>query len=254
MSDDKTQSGRHGEPSDRHNAPERSGSTGHAAGTRALIGDLVSDLRPVRGPGRVGPSALLWLAAALIYSITIMLATGPMRPDAVAHLHEHPSFGVETLLAFGTIVAFAVATLMLSIPGRGLPRRLLAVPLLLFAAWISFYVVGIWHPAHPVSMIGKREHCLWQGLLFSLPNLFMLLAFARRFYPMWPRATAAAAGFAGGAVPAALMQFGCMYVPGHILTHHIAPIFVSAAIGAIAGPLILKQRRTVPRGRDAPLH
>ena len=50
------------------------------------------------------------------------------------------------------------------------------------------------------------------------------------------------------------MQFGCMYVPEHILTHHIAPILVTAALGALVAPSVLKKRADVPRRRDASIH
>ena len=37
------------------------------------------------------------------------------------------------------------------------------------------------------------------------------------------------------------MQLGCMYVPEHILTHHIAPIFALGTLGALLGPRVLKR-------------
>jgi hypothetical protein len=37
------------------------------------------------------------------------------------------------------------------------------------------------------------------------------------------------------------MQLACMYVPGHILLAHIAPIGALALIGAIAGRLCLRR-------------
>jgi hypothetical protein len=221
---------------------------------RNLIDDLVADLNPVERPGRIGRAVLGWLAVAIAYSITILLATGPLRPGALADLVAYPAFAIETLIAVAAIGALATATLALAIPGRGRPGHLIALPLVLLGVWVGFYLVGLLTPAHPVSMLGKREHCLWQGILFSLPNLFVLLAIARRFQPLWPRITAAVAGLAAGAIPAALMQFGCMYVPGHILTHHIGPVLLSALIGAIAGPLVLNRRRTVPRNRGVSVH
>ena len=219
-----------------------------------LIDDLVADLKPVQRPGRVGFSMAIWLLAAVAYSLTIMLATGPLRPDALSHLIEHPWFALETLVAAATITLACFAALALTIPGRGNPRKLLAIPLVLLGGWLTFYLVGLVAPAHPVSMDGKRDHCVLQGILFSLPNLVALLALARRYYPVWPRATAAAAGLASAAIPAALMQFGCMYAPDHILTHHMAPILATVALGAIIGPWVLSPRRPVPRGPAAPLH
>jgi uncharacterized membrane protein YfcA len=50
------------------------------------------------------------------------------------------------------------------------------------------------------------------------------------------------------------MQFGCMYVPEHILTHHLLPIAVTAVLGALLGPWVLKPRRAEHPRRGAPLH
>jgi len=219
-----------------------------------LINDLVADLRPIENAGRIGRTALVWLAVAVAYSVAIMLATGPLRPDAIADLLGYPFYALETLVAGATIAAFGVATLSLAIPGRGGPGKALALPLVLLGLWLAFYLVGLWAPAHPASMLGKREHCFVQGILFSLPNLFVMLLAARRLYPTSPRLTGLAAGIAAGAIPAALMQFGCMYDPAHILIHHFGPVALIATAAVIAAPFALRTRRTVPRSRDTSVH
>ena len=81
-----------------------------------------------------------------------------------------------------------------------------------------------------------------------------MLWMTRRLLPLMPRMTGALAGAAAAAIPGALMQFGCMYVPAHILVHHVGPVFVAAAVGFAIGPLVLAARRTVPRSRGVPLH
>jgi uncharacterized membrane protein YdbT with pleckstrin-like domain len=57
--------------------------------------------------------------------------------------------------------------------------------------------------------------------------------------PLWPRATAAAAGAAAAAIPAILMQLACMYDPLHALSYHLTPVLMVAALGALAGPVVL---------------
>lgn len=218
-----------------------------------LIEDLVSDLKPVRGAGRVGTAATAWLAIAAAYSIAMLYATGPWRAGALAALATEPGFAVETLLATAAIALLARAVLRSTIPGVDLVREL-TWPALFFGAWVGVYIVGLWYPAHPVSMLGKREHCVWQTVLFGLPSLALMLVIGRRYLPLWPRATGLTAGTAAAAIPAALMQFGCMYVPSHILTHHIAPIGLVALIGTAVGRFVLVGRRTVPRSRPEPLH
>jgi len=219
-----------------------------------LIDDLVADLRPVHRPGRIGANLTLWLLVASGYSLVMTLATGPMRPGALRDLLEYPLFAGETMLALLAIVALAHGALRSAIPGAPDPARGLWWTLLPLAAWVAVYVVGLWHPVHPVSMLGDRGVCIWQVLLFSLPTLGLLLWYARRQFPLYPRLTGMLAGAAAAAIPGALMQFGCMYGPAHILLFHVLPMVPAGAIGALAAPLVLKVRSNVPRRRDVSVH
>jgi hypothetical protein len=221
---------------------------------RHLIEDLVADLKPVSAPGRIGRSLALWLSAAMVYSIVMLLVTGPLREGAIGNLIRYPFFGLESLVALIAIGSLAHAALRLAIPGATTPGRALLAPIVLLIGWVSFYIVGFWAPAHPVSILGARDYCIWQTVLFSLPNLLLLLVLARRLVPVWPATTAALAGAAGAAIPGALMQFGCMYIPGHILTHHLSPTLMLAVIGAAVGRLVLTRRPIVPRSRGVRIH
>jgi hypothetical protein len=219
-----------------------------------LIRDLVADLRPVRHAGRIGPSLVAWLASAGAYSVFVVLATGPLRPGALGNLLAYPAFGFESLLAVLAIGALAHAALRTAIPGD--PRRLLSVviALALTSVWVSVYVIGIWHPAHPVSDLGARNHCIWQTVLFSVPSCALMFWLARRLVPLSPRLTGALAGAAAAGIPGALMQFGCMYDPAHILVAHMSPMPILAAAGLLIGPLAVAARRAVPRSRGVSIH
>jgi hypothetical protein len=219
-----------------------------------LIHDLVADLRPVHRPGRIGRLLLTWLVLAGAYSVLVVVATGPLREGALQNLWREPAFGFETLLAVAAIVALAHAALAMAVPGAASGWAKLGWPAVLTAAWVAVYLIGFWYPAHPVSTLGARNHCHWQVVLFSVPTLALMLWMSGRLLPLMPRMTGMLAGAAAAAIPGALMQFGCMYVPAHILTHHIGPVFVVAAIGFAIGPLALTARRTVPRSRGVPLH
>jgi len=74
-----------------------------------LIADLAADATAVRRPGRIGGAAVLWLGAALAYSVAILLATGPLRPDAVSNLGRYPFFAIETAVAAGSFNTLAAA-------------------------------------------------------------------------------------------------------------------------------------------------
>jgi len=221
---------------------------------QSLIDDLVGDLRPVERPGRIGLAVAAWLALAIGYSIVIVFATGPLRPGALGDLAAYPAFAAETALALCAIVAVAWAAVQSAIPAEPRPARRLWWTLVPLAAWVGIYVVGFWYPAHPVSTLGAREHCIWQVVLFSLPTLALLLMVARRQFPLWPRTTGLLAGAAAAAIPGALMQFGCMYVPAHILMYHVGPIALTAALGALIAPLVLQTTAARPRRREGAMH
>jgi hypothetical protein len=219
-----------------------------------LIKDLAADLAPVRSPGRTGFSAAIWLAVATLYSSIIILATGPIREGSFGNTIAYPLFGLETLTAAAAIIALTIATLRTAIPSARHPLLRIAPALAICALWATFYIIGLWEPVHPVSMAGKRDHCVLQGLFFSFPSMALLLYCARGFMSLWPRATGALAGAAAGAIPAAWMQFACMYEPSHILMHHLGTALILVGIGAIVGPLALARRQTVPRPRSEQVH
>ena len=133
------------------------------------------------------------------------------------------------------------AALRLGIPGPGhwFPRSVGAFALLL--AWVGAYFYGLASPALEPSMLGKREGCYLQVLLFGLPPMALGLVMIRRLVAFDRAAAGALAGAAAGAVPGLLMQAGCMYVPEHILTHHIAPIAALALSGAALGSWVWRR-------------
>jgi hypothetical protein len=214
----------------------------------ALIRDLAADLKPIRWPGRVLPRLVAWLSLAVLFSFVAFAATGPFRDGAFQPLLSGAGFAAETLVASLAVFMFARAALLSSIPAPGGALRLLSWPCAILGVWLGFLVVGLWFPAHPVSILGYRDHCLGQTQLVALANLIPLLWMARRLMPLRPRLTGALAGVAAAAVPAAVMQFACMYDPAHILSFHFAPVVMTAVIGALLGPVTLVR----PRGRDRP--
>jgi hypothetical protein len=90
-------------------------------------------------------------------------------------------------------------------------------------------------------MQGKREGCWMEVLLCGVPPLLLGLALLRRLAPLSRAWTGALLGAAAGALPGLLMQLACMYVPAHILSHHLAPIAVVAGTGALLGAVMLRR-------------
>jgi hypothetical protein len=218
-----------------------------------LIADLVDDLEPVTHPGRVTRPAGLWLLAATSWAFAITLVTGPFRPGALQDLASHAPYLVETGLAVLAITALAFAALRSAIPGE--PRTALLLRWLLpVVAWVSVYIVGLWYPPDYVAPFGGRYQCPLQVVLFSLPACALLLRAARRQFPLRHRMTGFLCGSAAAAIPAALMQFACVYTPAHVLSHHIAPVAVTAVLGGLLGPRVLRSKPRLRRPRNASLH
>jgi hypothetical protein len=204
-----------------------------------LIRELSRELRPaprLRAPRHL---ALVWWLGAWVFVVAATLAVQPLRPGVLDQLLASPRFAGETLfgllagaLAIG--VAFA-----LGIPGR--PRRWIALALGLLALWASLYVYGLVNPALEPSMLGKRQLCFAEVLLYGVPTLVAGLLLLRRLAPLERSSAGLVVGAAAGAMPGLLMQLACMYVPAHILAFHIAPAVAVALLGALAGPLLLRR-------------
>jgi hypothetical protein len=219
----------------------------------ALVKKLAAELRPVENPGNIARPLALWLACTLVYSVAIVWATGGWRADAFGALLAPSALLLETLVAAAAIAALAHVALRSSIPDGRSALQTFRWPLIAVGVWLLLHAVGVWQSTGEPSMLGKREDCFWQGLLFSVPSFALLLWLARGLLPLRPRRTAAAAAAAAAAFPAILMQLACMLDPVHALTHHATPIFVLAAVGALAGRLVLV-RRAPRRQRAATLH
>lgn len=202
-----------------------------------LIQDLVTDLKPVVNPGRVWPMFATWFVMSWIFVVIAMLWVAPFRPGAVQQLLNVPRFLIENLVGLAAGVLLALAAFKLAIPGRARGPGVLWLPLTLLAVWIAGYVIGLVAPTLAPSMLGKRPGCFVEILAYALPLVLFASLQLRRLAPIHRRSRGILIGLAAGAIPGLLMQLACMYQPGHILSHHIAPIFALAAVGALVASI-----------------
>lgn len=207
-----------------------------------LIEDLSGGLEPLKHSGRITRPLTLWFVIAVVVCAVLMFTTGPLRPGSIEALGVHPRFALETLLGLLAIVSLAGAALQLSIPSMVRPWLQAAVPLGLMLGWVGFYVYGLVDPALAPSMAGKRAGCWLDTALIGLPALIFGLVLARSLWPLRGGWIGFLMGLAAGAIPALMMQFACMYVPQHILYHHILPGLVLAPLGALLGHFWLHPR------------
>ena len=128
-------------------------------------------------------------------------------------------------IGFTALMAFRTA-----IPGAA-SRMGVLIGLGLLALWLANYVVGLVYPALEPSMLGKRDHCFSETLMFALAPAGLALLLGRRFYPLRPVYSTALFCLAAAMLPALYMQLACMYEPAHILQMHILPALLVTLAG-----------------------
>ena len=195
-----------------------------------LLDELVDDLAPV-APQAVTAPWLAWLGGSVLFVLVAIHLAGPIRPDAMAQLLGAPRFALEMALGAAAALALSVAGFRAAVPGL-LGSAGWRLALGLGGLWVLSLVVGLLYPALEPSMLGKRDHCVVETLLYGIPPMLLLLYWQRRMFALSPLRSAAMAGLAAGILPALYMQIACMYEPGHALKFHVAPAVVLAGLAA----------------------
>ena len=200
-----------------------------------LISNLSRDLAPVAPPPNINRLAIAWFLLSAIFVVAITHLFGPIRPGAFSQLGTEPRFLLETMLGVAAILWTSLLAFRSAVPAT-LSKQFAATGMVLMALWLAQYVIGFVSPALEPSMLGKRDHCFSETLVYSLPVILTGLFLIRRLYPLRPLRTAMSIGLAAGMLPALYMQLACMYEPSHILGYHILPglLMVGAAAGIAA--------------------
>jgi hypothetical protein len=200
-----------------------------------LISNLSRDLAPVSPPPNINRLAIAWFLLSAIFVVAITHLFGPIRPGAFSQLGTEPRFLLETMLGVAAILWTSLLAFRSAVPAA-LSKQFAATGMVLMALWLAQYVIGFVSPALEPSMLGKRDHCFSETLVYSLPVILTGLFLIRRLYPLRPLRTAMSIGLAAGMLPALYMQLACMYEPSHILGYHILPglLMVGAAAGIAA--------------------
>ena len=200
-----------------------------------LISNLSRDLAPVSPPPNINRLAIAWFLLSAIFVVAITHLFGPIRPGAFSQLGTEPRFLLETMLGVAAILWTSLLAFRSAVPAA-LSKQFAATGMVLMALWLAQYVIGFVSPVLEPSMLGKRDHCFSETLVYSLPVILTGLFLIRRLYPLRPLRTAMSIGLAAGMLPALYMQLACMYEPSHILGYHILPglLMVGAAAGIAA--------------------
>lgn len=201
-----------------------------------LIAQLSRDLAPVSPAPNINNLAMVWILLSAVYVVAVTYLFGPVRPGAFSQLATEPRFLLESVLGLAAIVGTSMLAFRAAIPGA-LTRQFAAAALVLMALWLAQYVIGLASPALEPSVLGKRNHCYIETMIYALPPILAGLFLIRRLYPLRFVRTAMSISLAAGMLPALYMQLACMYEPSHILALHILPgllmVLAGAAIAAL---------------------
>jgi hypothetical protein len=169
-----------------------------------LIGDLGSDLKPVRRLPPPWLRALIWAGAVLVVA-AVLLVTRTMLPQ-LGIIGNDP-FMVPSAWAAGvTAILAAIAAFELSLPDRDDRWAWLPVPALL--VWIALSGLGCLATlAIPGTQTNEFQFvvCLSLILAISLPITIVTIVMVRRARPLRPLRVAVLAGLAASAAAAALL-------------------------------------------------
>ena len=209
-----------------------------------LISELVHDLPASSRSGRTLDIILLWLVLNFTIALLLISFTGSFREGSLQQAIEYPRFLVESLTGMLAIVLLAVGAFHSGIPSNIPDMKRFLPALMVLIAWLGFYVVGIWSPALEPSMLGKRNFlCYVETLLYGLPSMVIGFYLIGRLWPLRGAWTGLMIGLAAGATSALIMQFACMYIPVHIITHHLIPGLILGLIGLFAGKYFLTKTK-----------
>jgi len=196
-----------------------------------LIANLSRDLAPVSPAPNVNLLAMGWILLSAIFVVIVTHLYGPIRPGAFSQLATEPRFLLESLLGLAAIFWTSLLAFRAAIPGA-LTKKFAATGVILMALWLAQYVIGLFSPALDPSVLGKRNHCFIETMIYSLPPIMIGLFLIRRLYPLQFVKNAMFIGLAAAMLPALYMQLACMYEPSHILAFHIIPGLVMVPAGA----------------------
>ena len=212
----------------------------------ALIQSLSSDLKPVAPAANVDRLAGVWLLVSALYVVLVTHLFGPIRPNALSQLASEPRCLIETMLGALALAVMGFVAFRAAIPGA-LNTRLVSLGIGLLLLWLSSYVVGLFSPALEPSMLGKRDHCFSETLIYALPPVVVAFTLIRRLYPLSPVRTVMAFSVAAAMMPALYMQIACMYVPAHILLFHILPGFLVVLLGIVIAAVLVSVEKYIHR-------
>jgi hypothetical protein len=210
--------------------------------TEDLIGELATELRPVRRLPSPGTQAALWLGLAVL-AIAVAVALHGLRHDLTARMLL-PHEVAQWLASVATGVAAAVAAAMLARPDRDWRWALLPLPALL--AWglsLGWGCLADLARVGPAALtLGTSWGCLRFIILLGAPLTALQLWLLRHAGPVRPVPVLLLGGLASAALcSAGLSLFHHLDAAVMVLLWHGGATAVLVLLGWLLGrPLLLR--------------
>jgi hypothetical protein len=169
-----------------------------------LIGELGSDLRPVRRLPPPWVRALVWIGAVVVVA-AVLVATRTMLP-ALGIIGNDPFMVPSAWAAAATAVLAAIAAFELSLPDRS--DRWAFLPLPAFVVWVALSGLGCLATlAVPGTQTNSFQFMVCLSLIFAIssPLTVVMVVMVRRARPLRPLRVAVLGGLASSAAAAALL-------------------------------------------------
>jgi hypothetical protein len=212
--------------------------------TDALIQELANAAAPVRRLPAPWARMLLWLALSVPFLAGVIWLMMPGDINPVAALADRRFLLEEAVLLVTALVA-ALAAFASVVPGYD--RRILLVPLVPFAVWLTSLGEGCWRNWVALGADGLALRpdwdCLPPAILIGIVPALAMVMMLRRGAPLLPRISIAL----GALAVAALANFGLrLFHLGDasvmVLFWHLGGAAVMAGLAALAGRRVLYWR------------
>jgi hypothetical protein len=209
--------------------------------TDALIQELANAAAPVRRLPAPWARMLLWLALSVPFLAGVIWLMMPGDINPVAALADRRFLLEEAVLLVTALVA-ALAAFASVVPGYD--RRILLVPLVPFAVWLTSLGEGCWRNWVALGADGLALRpdwdCLPPAILIGIVPALAMVMMLRRGAPLLPRISIAL----GALAVAALANFGLrLFHLGDasvmVLFWHLGGAVVLAALAGLAGRRVL---------------
>ena len=214
--------------------------TTHEEHHRALVERLAANLQPVRRLWPVRVRLGLWL----VVQAALLAWVASHTPNDFMRKLEAPRYLLEVALFAGVAILAAIIALRSAIPGRPVRTGELVITLALLMAGTGLLMTQPLRTGYPLSeFIRVGRLCAMQTCVLAAMPWIALWWAVKRGAPMRAGAAGLAVGAAAALLSFALMRLQCPNDERlHLLTWHLLPALLIAALSALAGMLWLRFR------------